>query len=199
MVTDMIHRKDRLIITSIDIIDELGIQGLSTREIAKRQGVTEATLFRHYKSKNDLIIAVLDCFSQFDSDIFQSTQYKELPPTEAITYMITVYAEYYENYPAITSILHAFDVLRSEPGLMDKINDIFHTRSGFIRQLVVEAQSAGEIASGVDSENFSDMLWGLCREISLKWRIDGRVFPLKERILSALNMVLDAYKPALHA
>ena len=78
MKDNILHRKILLIITTIDIIDELGIQGLSTREIAKRQGVSEATIFRHYKNKNELLLAVLDYFSQFDEDIFQSTRIKRI-------------------------------------------------------------------------------------------------------------------------
>ena len=201
MEFDIIHRKDRFIITSIEIIDELGIQGLSTREISRRQGVAEATLFKHYKSKNKLIIAVLEYFSQFDADIFQSTKLKEktLTPVEAITYMITVYAEYYENYPAITSIMHIFDVLKNEPELMEKVKEIFNTRTSFMKQLVEDAQKDGKIVSDIDSENFSDLIWGSCREISLKWRIGGQEFPLKDRMLSALKMLLDAFQPALDA
>jgi AcrR family transcriptional regulator len=194
-----IHRKDKLILTTIEIIDELGIQGLSTREIARRQGISEAALFRHYRSKNDLILAVLENYSQFDADIHQSIGQKELSPKEAIVYMVTVYAEYFNNYPAITSITHLFDILRSEPDFRDKIRNIVYTRINFTKQLFEDAQKSGELIPNIDCEILSDILWGVCREISLKWRLDGQDFLLKERILLALQMLLDAYTPATHS
>ena len=80
------HRKDRIILTAIEIINELGIQGLSTREIARRQEISEGTLFRHYKSKNDIILAVLDDFSKYDADIFHSVELKKLKPQRS-TYL----------------------------------------------------------------------------------------------------------------
>ncbi len=191
---DYLHRKDRLLITTVEIIDELGIQGLSTREIAKRQGVSEATLFRHYKSKNELLIAVLDYFSQFDGDIFNSTKLKSLRPTEAIYYFIGATAEYYENYPAITSIMQLMDVLRYEAELSDKVNEIYENRISIIKQLIIDAQLSGEIRSDIDSENLSVMISGFCREICLKWRLEDRKFSLKQRTLSALDIFLDLFK-----
>ena len=191
---DYLHRKDRLLITTVEIIDELGIQGLSTREIAKRQGVSEATLFRHYKSKNELLIAVLDYFSQFDGEIFNSTKLKSLKPTEAIYYFIGATAEYYENYPAITSIMQLMDVLRYEAELSDKVNEIYENRISIIKQLIIDAQLSGEIRSDTDSENLSVMISGFCREICLKWRLEDRKFSLKQRTLSALDIFLDLFK-----
>lgn len=192
MDNNALHRKERFIITTIEIIDELGIQRLSTREIARRQDVSEATLFRHFKSKNQLLVAVLDYFSKFDNDIFQSTKLKKLMPKEAIIYFINSYTEYYENYPAITSIMQVFDVLRCEPELTDKVKSILRNRTLFIKQLVEDAQKAGEIHPDVDSENVADMISGFCREICLNWRLDDQKFSLRERTLSTLEMVLDA-------
>lgn len=190
----LLHRKDRLLITTVEIIDELGIQGLSTREIAKRQGVSEATLFRHYKSKNELLIAVLDYFSQFDGDIFNSTKLKNLKPTEAIYYFIGATVEYYENYPAITSIMQLMDVLRYEAELSDKVNEIYENRISIIKQLIMDAQLSGEIRSDLDSENLSEMISGFCREICLKWRLEDRKFSLKQRTLSSLDMFMGVFR-----
>ena len=193
MEYNMLHRKERLIITAIAIIDELGIQRLSTREIAKRQGVSEATLFRHFKNKNELLIAVLEHFSKFDDDIFQSIKFKKLTSKEAIIYFITSHVEYYENYPAITSIMHSFDVLRYEPELAEKVNSILNNQTEAIKQLIEKAQDAGEISLDADSENLSILIVGFCREICLKWRLVGQKFSLRERTLSTLKMVLDAF------
>lgn len=188
-----LHRKDRLVITTIEIIDQLGIQGLSTREIARRQGVSEATLFRHFKSKNQLLLVVLEDFSKFDIDIYQSIKLKELRPKESITYLIRAYAEYYESYPAITSIMQVFDVLRHESELTERVKSILNDRSSFMKQLIEEAQKAGEISPDMDSKNLADVIWGLCREICLTWRLNGQSYSLKERTLSTLEMVLKAF------
>jgi AcrR family transcriptional regulator len=174
-------------------MDELGLQKLSTREIARRENVTEATLFKHFKSKNELLKAVLDQFSKFDNDLYKSTKLKALNPIDAIIYLISSFVEYYDNYPAMTSILQLFDVLRFEHGLTEKINEIFHSRASFIKQLVEEAQHDGDIRDDINSESLSDMLLGFCRETSLRQRLEGHKFSLKERVIPTVKITLDSY------
>lgn len=145
MEVNLLHRKDKLIITTIDIIDELGIQGLSTREIARREGVSEATLFRHYKSKKQLLISVLEYYSQFDNEIYLATGLKQFTPTQAIRFFVKSYTEYYENYPAISSIMQLMDVFRREPELTDTVINIRNQRLNNVKCLVENAASKGEI------------------------------------------------------
>lgn len=191
-MNDILHRKDRLIITTVDLINEVGLQGLTTREIAKREGVSEATLFRHYKNKNNLLLAVLDYFTKFDDDIFETTKLKKLVPMEAIRFLISSTVEYYENYPAITAITQLMDILQYEPDLSDKVKSIILKRSQSIKYLVEEAKRSGDIRPDTNSEDLSDVISGTFKEICLKWRIN-RDFSLKERVLSSINMVLVSF------
>ena len=190
MRNNILHRRDRLIITTIEAIDELGLQGLSTREIAKREGVSEATLFRHYKSKNDLLLAVLNYYAKFDEDIFKTTQFKKLEPIESIYYLMGTVAEYFENYPEITAIMQALDSLIYDPELSDRVKEIVERRNQIIKELVETAQLQGQISKELDSESLSVLIAGFFRELCLRWRISNMDFPLKERTILTLNIIL---------
>jgi len=194
MGISLLHRKDQLILTTIDIIDELGIQKLTTREIAKRQEVSEATLFRHFKNKNELLIAVLEYFIQYDEDILQSAKMLKLKPTEALKFLMNSYAEYYENYPAITAITQIFDVLRYEEELSEKVKDIQKKRTAILSQLMKAAQNAGEFTKNVDSELVAVMISGSFRELCFNWRLEQGKFSLREKAILSLEMILNAFQ-----
>ena len=51
--------RERLLDAATETLNRAGIQGATTREIAWRAGVNEVTLFRHFKSKEQLLRAVL--------------------------------------------------------------------------------------------------------------------------------------------
>lgn len=190
MEDNILHRKERLIITAIEIIDELGIQKLSTREIARRQEISEATLFRHFKNKNDLLITVLDYYSQFDADIYESTRIKDMNIKEKLKFYINSYAEYYENYPAITSIEQILDALHYEAEISEKVINIRNNRTDYLIRLIEEAKKAGEINREADSVRITDIILGMCHEVCLRWRLDGRKFSLKKQIMDTLEVVL---------
>jgi AcrR family transcriptional regulator len=186
----LLHRREGIIITLIEVMDELGLQGISTREIAKRQGVSEATLFRHFKNKKGMMMAALEHFCQYDDDIIQTSINMKLQPVDSIKYFINAYAEYYENYPAITVILQTYDGLMCEPELCEKVKSILTKRTNFIRNAIGNAQGNGNIAKNLDSYNIAILILGGFREICLNWRMNKHQFSLKEKTMSVLNMVL---------
>jgi AcrR family transcriptional regulator len=51
--------RQRLIDAATETLNRRGIQGATTREIARRAGVHEVTFFRHFKSKEQLLRAIL--------------------------------------------------------------------------------------------------------------------------------------------
>lgn len=193
MGKSLLHRREAIVITSVDVINEFGIHGLSTREVARRQGISEGTIFKHFQTKNELILAILEHYSQFDADLAESINLKKLTPTKAIYYLINALAEYYQNYPQITVISQAYDVLSSEPELKAKVKEIFLYRVNLIQELIAEAQKCGEISQGADSEKLSNIILGSFNSICLRWRLCGYSFQLKEYSLSILKMILAAF------
>jgi len=193
-LSKLLHTKESLILSTIEVISDQGLQGLTTREVAKRQGISESTIFKHYKSKNELILAVLDYFSQYDQAIIESLGLKEFKPIEAITYFVEAYVTYYENYPEITAITLSYEGLIHEVELIDVVKRIFTKRVNTIRSLLEEAQRQNEITQDVDPESLADLIIGLERVVVLRWRLDNYNFSLKEHTLTALKMLLDVFK-----
>jgi TetR/AcrR family transcriptional regulator len=54
------ERRRQLIEVAIDLFSRNGFGGTTTREIAVAAGVTEAMIFRHFATKQDLYAAILD-------------------------------------------------------------------------------------------------------------------------------------------
>jgi len=54
------HTKERLLEAAAQTFSREGIQGATTRQIAREAGVNEVTLFRHFKSKEQLLGAVVE-------------------------------------------------------------------------------------------------------------------------------------------
>jgi len=53
-LSKLLHTKESSILSTIKVIR----QELTTREVAKRQGISESIIFKHYKSKTELILDI---------------------------------------------------------------------------------------------------------------------------------------------
>jgi TetR/AcrR family transcriptional regulator len=54
------ERRSQLIETAVDLFSRKGFAGTTTKEVAAAAGVTEAIIFRHFATKQDLYKAILD-------------------------------------------------------------------------------------------------------------------------------------------
>lgn len=55
-----VNTGDKLILAAIDLISEQGYDGTTTKEIAAAAGFSEVTLFRHFGSKEALLVAAFE-------------------------------------------------------------------------------------------------------------------------------------------
>jgi AcrR family transcriptional regulator len=56
---ELTEKQKQIIIAAIESFSNKGYAATSTSEIAKRAGVAEGTIFRHYKTKKDLLLSIV--------------------------------------------------------------------------------------------------------------------------------------------
>ncbi|WP_088189602.1 TetR/AcrR family transcriptional regulator [Desulfosporosinus sp. FKA] len=194
MSEKLLPTKENLILSTIAVISEFGLQRLTTREVAKKQGISESAIFKHYKTKDELILAVLNHFSQYDRAIAESLWLKKLDPIQAIIFFIESYVTYYENYPEITAITLSYEALSREAKLADVVYRIFADRLNIIRSLINDAKRQKEIDTEVDSNGLADLIMGLERVAILRWRLENYNFSLKDYTLKTLKQTLNVFQ-----
>jgi len=56
------EKQSRIVRAAMEVFAEKGYSGASTSEIAQRAGVAEGTIFRHYRTKKDLLFSIVAPF-----------------------------------------------------------------------------------------------------------------------------------------
>lgn len=73
------ERQMRILEAAVDMFGEKGYASTSTSEIAKRAGVAEGTIFRYYKTKKNLLLAVvMPTLTKFVAPFFVQAFAKEV-------------------------------------------------------------------------------------------------------------------------
>jgi TetR/AcrR family fatty acid metabolism transcriptional regulator len=62
------ERRDEIIAASMRIIEKKGIHNLTTKNIAKEVGFTEPGIYRHFKSKQEILGEILRRFKKGAGD-----------------------------------------------------------------------------------------------------------------------------------
>ncbi|GAQ00277.1 TetR family transcriptional regulator [Companilactobacillus farciminis] len=60
MTSDMPFGKKQVLKAAINLFSKQGYDGTSTSQIAEASGMSQATIFKYYKSKEDLLLVILE-------------------------------------------------------------------------------------------------------------------------------------------
>ena len=62
--TDGMPTKERILQRAIELFAVKGYSAVSVREITRSLGLNEASLYKHYASKEDLLLAIFERFQE---------------------------------------------------------------------------------------------------------------------------------------
>lgn len=91
---NMSEKQVKILEAAIESFSEKGFAATSTSEIAKKAGVAEGTIFRHYKTKKDLLMAIV-----------VPTWSKLVAPFLAKSFVKEVFENKYESYEDFLRVL----------------------------------------------------------------------------------------------
>lgn len=183
----IIHRKERIVFTAIEVIHELGVMALSTKKIAEYEDIAESTVYKHFENKNAILLSVLNFYAKFDQDLIETIEMNRLTGLKAIYFYLETYVTYYENYPAITAITQGLDEMRRIEALSKRVEAIDLYRRRALTNLVKSAQAISEIEARFSADLISEVIHSYCIGIICYWRSSGYAFDLKKRILEATD------------
>lgn len=175
MNTELSERQKEIIKASLEIIAESGIQSLTIKNLSKKIGLVESAIYRHYESKTQILIAILD-------SITVETKSNDLTGDESVTNIIENRLENhfltFTNNPALVSVVFAEDLFQNEPLLVEKTKAKVVRSISEIAKLIKVGQQKGEIRNDIDSEQVSIMINGSVRMLVKQWKMSEYSFDL---------------------
>jgi AcrR family transcriptional regulator len=140
--------KQKILAAALELFREKGLEGTTTREISKRAGIAEGTLFNYFKTKEDL---ALYFFQKETDDLIawyegEKRLHKAALPEKlfAIIHRQLEYIEPYEDFLGAV-FCRALQPTSALSPLSFDSQELRLRYLRFIRQILAEAEKKGEI------------------------------------------------------
>src|ERR671922_2170619 len=78
------ERKSQILNAAEDVFTQKGFDEARMDDIADKTGLSKGTLYLYFKSKDDLIIAILDHIFQYEFKQLENLDLDNMPATEAV-------------------------------------------------------------------------------------------------------------------
>jgi len=146
----MVNKKGTIAETALKLFVERGIRGTTTKEIAERAGIAEGTIYRHYRSKEDLALQLFaGKMGSLLRHLTEAAMKGENPPDQ-LANVIEAFFTYARHDPI--SYAYVMGAHQSEfprlPKEMRKPKDVFvdivraGMEKGYFRQMDTELAAA---------------------------------------------------------
>ena len=174
----MTERQNEIIMVSLSLIAERGIQGLTIKNIASALQITEPAIYRHFSGKYAILDAVMDLFESDSRAVFEKLKAPSRSPLEKIeTFMMDRCRRMQEN-PSLARVMFAEELFLNDQRLASKMMRMMHSHKEQIQHLIEEGQQIGEIRSDVTPASMFRLIFGPLRLLIRQWGISGGNFDL---------------------
>lgn len=117
--------KEIILNTAKQLISEVGFHRTTTALLAKRANISEGTIYRHFESKDDILVHILKELDSKYNELMLSlrgrTEDDDICSIEAVLQKHFKFVE--ENEPAIKIVLNSYSVLPASKEVMESIVD----------------------------------------------------------------------------
>jgi AcrR family transcriptional regulator len=151
---------------------ELGFQSATTREIARRAGVNEVTLFRHFRTRSDLVRAVIRETLKAEVAFMENHEFDGHDLRAAISDYVKAYVGVVERREAVARIVIGEGHLLPKD-IQDTIIDVIGPIKERIADWLRQAQQNGLVRPEIDPMGAVEVLRDALHSAVLRWSTFG--------------------------
>ncbi len=130
------ERRAEIIQSSLELASEVGVAKVSTQAIADRVGIAQATVFRHFKTRNDIFRAVLEFVAGNVFKVLEGQMLSDKPADVRLETFIRRHLAMVTKVKGVPRILFSDRLHVEDPELKKTVQGIVTKLTNKIAQLI---------------------------------------------------------------
>jgi AcrR family transcriptional regulator len=154
-------RQEQIKKAVLEIIADEGLHNISTRNLAKRIGLTEGAIFRHFATKRDIIKGIMDDVAVDLIGSLRSIVLSPVKTEEKLFNYLCRNVKYLKENRGITILLFSEATHLGDKELKDKLNQILSEQKQFIIKMVKDGIAEGLCDKKINPEDIAMLYMGI--------------------------------------
>jgi AcrR family transcriptional regulator len=154
-------RQEQIKKAVLDIIFRDGLDQLSTRNLAQRVGITEGAIFRHFKSKRDIMLSIMhDVKSGLIGELRQITLSAEGSEKRLFSFLCR-HVKYLIENKGITILLFSEAAHMNDKELKENLHEILSEQKSLISKIIKDGMAEGLWNKKLEGEDIATIYMGI--------------------------------------
>ncbi len=180
----ILNRKQQIALAAMEIISEEGMQNLAMMKIAKRVGVTDAAIYKHFTSKDEMLLFMIE---QIETTMFTRViaLVKDIEdPLEKLHNLFKFQLEFCEENKGIPRIIFTEFLQHKNKDLKQKVRRILNNYLTFIQKMLNTAIENGQIKGNINVESAATIFLGMIQSNVILWTLADYTYSFNDSIPS---------------
>ena len=185
------ERQIEIIEAATKRIDEHGIQDLTIKTLAADLNLSEAALYRHFKSKNEILLGLLTYFiEEMKGRLDLILSNKDRSPSELLKDLFDSQLKTFVQKPSIVSVIFSESIFQFNKELSSTVLSMMELMQNHIEGIIRKGQANGTFSKIVGISTTTTIVMGGMRITVLKWKLSGHKSDLIKDGNKVLNGIL---------
>lgn len=172
---------------ALKVIAEQGLARFTALAIAREVGVSDAALFRHFPSKQAIVLAVID---RVEEVLFEGFPPQGADPIERLGRFFRQRVAVIRDNPGVARLVGSEQLAQAAPPQgVARVAEFRHRSQAFVRQALLEAHRDGLLADGLEPAEAAVLVLGPLLALAHGSGAPAQV-RLAERVWAALERAL---------
>jgi AcrR family transcriptional regulator len=155
-------------------IDKFGIQELTIKNLASDLNLSEAALYRHFKSKNEIMLGLLNYFiEELKTRLSKILNKTDRKASELLIDIFDSQLKTFVKKPSIVTVIFSESIFQFNKELSATVSTIMEMMQNNIEKIVKKGQEDGSISKIVGTSTLTTIIMGGMRITVLKWKLSG--------------------------
>lgn len=186
-------RKTDIVAAVLALADRIGPDRLTTNDVARTVGVTQAAIFRHFPTKADLWSAVGEAVADRLTSVWQRAIEGHTDPTDRIRALIATQLQQIEATPALPAILHSRELNVDNATLRERFRGVLQQYQGLLVANLEGMAANGTLMKTVQPPDAAVLLTSLVQGIAIRWSLGSRRFAIVPEGMRLLDVQLALF------
>lgn len=166
-------RRRQIVEATLSLLADCPLDQLTTRQIARALGVSQPALFRHFTSREQLLLGVIAHTAESLGTVVQGVALGPGGALERLEALGLTLLEHLDTHPGLPRLLFA-NVASGEGPVLDALRSLYAVQRSLVTELVREGQRAGEIDPRLEPHDAATLFVGALQSVTLIRRLDAR-------------------------
>ncbi len=196
MTTETISDRQLEIIEAAGkILTVSGISGLTIKNLAKEMKFSESAIYRHFTSKEEIIIALLEYLAQSMDERYTNAISSEQSPEEKFTTLFQKQFSFFKKHPHFVVAVFSDGLMEESQKINEAISKIMGIKMKHLMPIIAEGQQKNIFTNSITPEELMHIVMGSIRLQMYKWRVANFQFDIIRNGNNLIQSLLTIIKP----